>query len=111
MQLLPSGDGVTIKGKFDLTQRHRVTISPDIKGERGYGLAEQSRWGATFRPQEPTIFFSGAQIVLRARPELGFAFFQVNIPAVTWELARVPLGKLRGVVVRVGEVERGVLAP
>src|SRR5437899_11177020 len=35
MQLLPSGDSVTIKGKFDLTQRHRVTILSEIKGERG----------------------------------------------------------------------------
>src|SRR5882724_3769689 len=78
MQLLPNGDGVTIKGKFDLTQRHRVTISPEIKGERGYGLAEQSRWGATFHPQDPTIFFPASQIFLRARSELRFTFFQVN---------------------------------
>src|SRR4029077_15600992 len=95
MQLLPSGDSVTIKGKFDLTQRHRVTISPEIKGERGYGLAEQSRWGATFHPQEPTILFPASQIFLRARPELRFTFFQVNTPAVIWKLARIPLEKWR----------------
>ncbi|PYJ97975.1 MAG: hypothetical protein DME68_07700, partial [Verrucomicrobia bacterium] len=111
MQLLTSGDTVTVKGEFDLTQHHRVTISPDIKGERGYGLAEQSRWGATFRPQEPTIFFSGSQIFLRARPELRFAFFQVNTPAVTWKLARVPLEKLPAVNLRVREFEKDALDP
>ena len=111
MQLLTSGDTVTVKGEFDLTQHHRVTISPDIKGERGYGLAEQSRWGATFRPQEPTIFFPGSQIFLRARPELRFAFFQVNTPAVTWKLARIPLEKLPAVNLRVREFEKDALDP
>src|SRR5438874_9080564 len=111
MQLLPSGDGVTIKGKFDLTQRHRVTISPEIKGERGYGLAEQSRWGATFHPQEPTILFPASQIFLRARPELRFTFFQVNTPAVTWKLARIPIEKLPAVNMRVREFEKDALDP
>ncbi|PYK03796.1 MAG: hypothetical protein DME66_11330, partial [Verrucomicrobia bacterium] len=111
MQLLPSGDSVTIKGKFDLTQRHRVTISSEIKGERGYGLAEQSRWGATFHPQEPTILFPASQIFLRARPELRFTFFQVNTPAVTWKLARIPLEKLPAVNMRVREFEKDALDP
>ncbi len=111
MRLLTNGDTVTVKGEFDLTQHHRVTISPDIKGERGYGLAEQSRWGATFHPQEPTIFFPGSQIFLRARPELRFAFFQVNTPAVTWKLARVPLEKLPTVNLRVREFEKDALDP
>ncbi len=109
MRLLTNGDTVTVKGEFDLTQHHRVTISPDIKGERGYGLAEQSRWGATFHPQEPTIFFPGSQIFLRARPELRFAFFQVNTPAVTWKLARVPFEKLPAVNLRVREFEKDAL--
>jgi hypothetical protein len=68
LQLLPSGNTVTVKGKFDLNQRHRVTISPEIKGERGYGLGEPSRWGATFHPQDPTILFPALQLFLRARP-------------------------------------------
>ena len=111
MQLLTSGDTVTVKGEFDLTQRHRVTISPEIKGERGYGLAEQSRWGATFHPQEPTILFPGSQIFLRARPELRFTFFQVNTPAVTWKLARIPLEKLPAVNMRVRDFEKNALDP
>ena len=111
IRLLTSGDTVTVKGKFDLTQRHRVTISPEIKGERGYGLAEQSRWGATFHPQDPTIFFPASQIFLRARPELRFTFFQVNTPAVTWKLARIPLEKLPAVNMRVREFEKNALDP
>src|SRR5436305_3773425 len=111
MQLLTSGDTVTVKGEFDLTQHHRVTISPDIKGERGYGLAHQSRSAATFRPQEPTVFFTWSEIFRRARPELRFAFFQVNTPAATWKLARIPFEKLPGVDLRVREFEKDALDP
>jgi alpha-2-macroglobulin len=111
MQFLTSGNTVTVKGKFDMSQRHRVTISPEIKGERGYGLAEPSRWGATFHPQDPTIFFPASQIFLRARPELRFTFFQVNTPAVTWKLARISLEKLPAVNARVRDFERDAADP
>src|SRR4029453_11359089 len=60
---------------------------------------------------EPTILFPASQIFLRARPELRFTFFQVNTPAVTWKLARIPLEKLPGVNMRVREFEKNALDP
>src|SRR5437763_525411 len=55
MKLLASRDEVEITGNFDRTQRHKITISPEIKGDRGYGLATESRWGASFRPKESCL--------------------------------------------------------
>jgi len=111
MRLLASGDEVAVKGQFDLTQRYRVTISPELKGEHGYGLAVESRWGATFHPKEPCIVFPASQIFLRARPELRFSFFQVNTPPATWKLARIPLEKLPAVTARVREFEKNATDP
>jgi hypothetical protein len=106
MRLLASRDEVEVKGQFDLMQRYRVTISPELRGERGYGLAAESRWGATFRPKDPCIVFPASQIFLRARPELRFSFFQVNTAPVTWKLARIPLEKLPAVTARCASLTR-----
>src|SRR5581483_11212797 len=38
MKLLASGSEIEVTGIFDTLQRYKVTISPDLKGERGYGL-------------------------------------------------------------------------
>src|SRR5205823_1288379 len=43
--------------------------------------------------------------------ELRFAFFQVNTPAVTWKLARIPLEKLPAVNLRVREFEKDAFDP
>ena len=111
MKLLASGDQIEVIGAFDLTQRYRVTISPDLKGERGYGLAAESRWGATFHPKEPCIAFPASQIFMRARQELRFSFFQINTPAVTWKLASIPLEKLPAVTARVRDFEKDATDP
>jgi hypothetical protein len=92
MKLLASGSEVEITGSFDTTQRYKVTISPELKGDRGYGLPAESRWGATFRPKESCLVFPSSQVFARARQELRFAFFQINTPQVTWRLARIPAG-------------------
>jgi uncharacterized protein YfaS (alpha-2-macroglobulin family) len=111
MRLLASRDEVAVNGQFDLMQRYRVTISPELKGERGYGLAAESRWGATFHPKEPCIVFPASQIFLRLRPELRFSFFQVNTPPVTWKLARIPLEKLPAVTARVHDFDKNATDP
>ncbi len=111
MHLLASGDEVEIKGKFDLAQRYRVHISPEIRGEHGYGLTSEAAWQATFRPKTPTLLFPSSQVFLRARQELRFAFFQVNTPAVTWKIARIPLEKLGPVDARIREFERAATDP
>jgi alpha-2-macroglobulin len=111
IKLLASSDQIEITGSFDLKQRYRVTISPELKGDRGYGLAAESRWGATFRPKESCLIFPSTQVFARARQELRFAFFQVNTPGVTWKLARIPAEKLSAVTARVREFEKDATDP
>jgi alpha-2-macroglobulin len=111
MKLLASGSEVAITGGFDTTQRYKVTISPELKGDRGYGLAAESRWGATFRPKESCLVFPSSQVFMRARQELRFAFFQINTPQVTWKLARIPAEKLSAVTARVREFEKDATDP
>ncbi|HEY0793596.1 MAG TPA: alpha-2-macroglobulin family protein [Chthoniobacterales bacterium] len=111
LELLASGDDVTVKGDFDLAQHYQVTISPALKGERGYGLPAASRWGATFHPKAPGIVFPSSQVFLRARHALLFSFLQINTPAVTWKLARIPLEKLGAVKARVAEFDRAAVDP
>ena len=111
MKLLASGDEIAITGDFDLKQRYKVTISPELKGDRGYGLVTESRWGATFRPKESCLIFPATQVFARARQDLRFAFFQVNTPQVTWKLARIPTEKLSAVSARVKEFEKDATDP
>ena len=94
-----------------LTQRYKVTISPELKGDRGYGLAAESRWGATFHPKESCLVFPSSQVFARARQELRFAFFQINTPQVTWKLARIPPEKLSAVTARVREFDKDATDP
>jgi hypothetical protein len=111
IKLLASSDQIAITGDFDLKQRYKVTISPELKGDRGYGLQSESRWGATFRPKESCLIFPSTQVFARARQELRFAFFQVNTPQVTWKLARIPAEKLSAITARVKEFEKGARDP
>src|SRR5262245_12740281 len=111
MKLLASSDQIQITGEFDLKQRYKVTISPELKGDRGYGLASESRWGATFRPKEGCLIFPARQVFARSRQDLRFAFFQVNTPQVTWKLARIPAEKLSAVIARVKEFENDTKDP
>jgi alpha-2-macroglobulin len=111
MKLLASNDKIEITGNFDLKQRYKVTISPELKGDRGYGLAAESLWGATFRPKESCLVFPSSQVFARVRQHLRFAFFQVNTPRVTWKLARIPAEKLSAVTARVREFEKDATDP
>jgi uncharacterized protein YfaS (alpha-2-macroglobulin family) len=111
MKLLASGSEVDITGTFDVMQRYKVTISPKLAGDRGYGLAAESRWGATFHPKESCLVFPSSQVFTRARQELRFAFFQINTPQVTWKLARIPPEKLSVVTARIREFEKDATDP
>jgi uncharacterized protein YfaS (alpha-2-macroglobulin family) len=111
MKLLASGDEIEITGDFDLKQHYKVAISPELKGDRGYGLASESRWGATFRPKESCLVFPSSQVFVRARQDLRFAFFQINTPQVTWKLARIPAEKLSAVTARVRDFEKDAREP
>src|SRR6266516_867643 len=75
MKLLASADEIQITGEFDLKQRYKVTISPELKGDRDYGQTSESRWDATLRPKESCLVFPSSQVFARARQDLRFAFF------------------------------------
>jgi uncharacterized protein YfaS (alpha-2-macroglobulin family) len=111
LQLLANGQDVVVTGDFDLAQHYTVSVSADLKGERGYGLPAESKWGATFHPKEPCIVFPSSQLFLRAHEELRFSFLQINTPRVTWKLARIPLEKLGAVKARLSEFEREEINP
>src|SRR5262249_15788570 len=111
MKLLASDDEIQVTGSFDLKQRYKVTISPELKGERGYGLASELRWGATFHPKESCLVFPTSQVFAHARQELGFGFFKINTAWVTWKVARIPAEKLSAVTARVREFEQDATDP
>jgi uncharacterized protein YfaS (alpha-2-macroglobulin family) len=111
LRIMASGDVITAKGDFDLAQHYRVAVSPELKGDRGYSLEAESRWGATFHAKEPCIVFPYSDLFLRAHQELRFSFLQINTPKVTWKLARIPLEKLGAVRARVTEFTREQVDP
>src|SRR5262249_4759047 len=111
IKLLASNDEIEITGDFDLKQRYKVSISPELKGDRGYGLPAESRWGATFHPKEACLIFPATHVFARARQEVRFAFFQVHTPQVTSKLAGIPGEKLSAVTARVKEFEKDSTDP
>ena len=111
LKLLADGQIVTAKGDFDLTQHYIVMVSPDLKGQRGYGLPVQSKWGATFHPKDPCIVFASSELFLRALKELHLSFLQINTGPLQWKLARIPLEKLGAVKARSSEFEQQQINP
>jgi alpha-2-macroglobulin len=111
LKLLADGQIVTVRGDFDLTQHYVVTVLPDLKGQRGYALLAQSKWGATFHPKDPCLIFPSSQLFMRALKELHFSFLQVNTGPVEWKLARIPLEKLGAVGARLSEFEQEQINP
>jgi uncharacterized protein YfaS (alpha-2-macroglobulin family) len=106
LEFLTSGQKVTAKGDFDLTQHYVVTISPDLRGQRGYGLPTPSRWGATFHPKDPCLIFASSELFMRALTELHFSFLEINTGPVQWKLARIPLEKLGAIKARLSEFDQ-----
>ncbi len=111
LELLADGQIITAKGDFDLTKHYVVTVSPDLKGQRGYGLPVQSTWGATFHPKDSCVVFPSSQLFMRALKELRFSFLQINTGALQWRLARIPLEKLGPVNARVAEFDERQVSP
>ena len=112
MKLLASDDEIEITGDFDLKQRYKVTISPELKGDRGYGLACRITLGrdVSTRKKPASSFQPRRYLHARAR-NCALHFFQVNTPQVTWKLARIPAEKLSAVSARVKEFEKDATDP
>ena len=103
VQVRAEDEDVVVEGDFDRSKHYEVTISPAVKGERGYGLAAPARWGATFRPKASALFFPQERVSERAALGLRFRFLQVHTGALRWRLAAVPLPKLAAVGERLRE--------
>jgi len=88
---------IFVDGKFDTSIRYKVTISDKVTGDRGFPLAADSRWGATFPRKPPTILFPPGEFRQRAALGLRFALIQCNTGALTWRLAKIPNAKLSAV--------------
>ncbi len=68
------GEDVVLAGKFDRAKHYQVTITPAVRGRRGFGLAATAHWGATFRPKPSALYFPGfaRESARRAGVELQF---------------------------------------
>ena len=96
-------DALWLEGDFDLSQHYRVTIPKSVVGKRGFTLAADSHWNATFHPKKPQIVFPTGELHQRSQLGLAFGFLQVNTGPLEWKLARVPPDKLLAVGHRVFE--------
>jgi len=105
LKLRKEGNLLLVDGAFKVPERYEITISDQVIGASGYGLAAPAKWGATFRPFRPVVLFPDR--VLRERPALGFrfAFHQVNTGPLTWRLAEVPFDQLATVRQRLTEFD------
>jgi len=98
-----SGEELWLEGAFDIHQRYRVTVPPEITGKRGFAMAGPSVWGATFHAKKPSLIFPTEDLHQRSRLGLRFAFMEVNTGLLQWRLARVPPEKLLAINARLRE--------
>ena len=100
-----------VSGTFDIRAHYKVIVPASVKGLRGYPLAVESRWGATFQPKLPEIVFPNRDS--QERSQLGFRlpFDQVNMGPLHWRLATVPPEKLPALQKRLREFTQPRLNP
>jgi len=112
LKIVAQEDEIVAQGDFNLQQHYSVSVSPGIKGKRGYGLAAPAKWGATFKPKRPAVLFPGDERILqRSGSGLRFTFLQVNTALLTWNLAEIPLEKLGAVSDRIREFQQDAKDP
>ncbi len=99
-------DRIYVDGKFDTNVRYKVTISSSVTGERGFPMAADSLWGATFPHKPPTILFPPGEFRQRGALGLRFALVQSNTGPLHWRLARVSNEKLPAVLERLNVESR-----
>ncbi|MFA7343537.1 MAG: alpha-2-macroglobulin family protein [Terrimicrobiaceae bacterium] len=99
--LRKNGGQIDVDGDFDPSIHYKVTVSKAVTGDRGFPLAADSVWGATFPHKPPTILFPPGEFRQRGALGLRFALVQSNTGPLRWRLARVPDEKLPAVLKRV----------
>ena len=102
---------LNLEGPFDAHTKYRVTVPPSLVGSRGYGLAKESRWGATFHPKKPAIVFPDGNLNRRARLGLRFPLIQINTGPLHWRLARIPPEKRSAIQDRLREFDTPATDP
>ena len=99
--LRKDGEQIDVDGDFDPTVHYKVTINKAITGDRGFSLAADSVWGATFSHKPPTILFPPGEFRQRGALGLRFALVQSNTDTLHWRLAKVPNEKLPAVLQKI----------
>ncbi|MFA7233127.1 MAG: alpha-2-macroglobulin family protein [Terrimicrobiaceae bacterium] len=94
LALRKDGDQIRVEGNFDPNIRYKVTISAAVTGDRGFPLAADSIWGATFPRKPPAILFPPGEFRQRGALGLRFALIQSNTDPLHWRLARISNEKL-----------------
>ena len=94
LSLRKEGELINVDGNFDPAIRYKVTISKAVAGDRGFPLAADSVWGATFPHKPPTILFPPGEFRQRGALGLRFALVQSNTGNLHWRLARISNEKL-----------------
>lgn len=98
LALRKDGDRIYVDGSFDTNVHYKVTISDAVTGDRGFPMAANSLWGATFPHKPPTILFPPGEFRQRGALGLRFALVQSNTDTLRWRLARIPGEKLPAVL-------------
>jgi alpha-2-macroglobulin len=106
LRIRKEGPSLIAEGDFDPNARYAVTVSDQIMGTGGFGLAKPETWGATFRLKDGAILFPDRQVRQRSVLGLNFAFYHVNTSELEWKLAIVPLDKLPSILSREREFDR-----
>ena len=94
LSLRKDGEQIDVDGDFDPSIHYKVTVSKAVKGDRGFPLAADSVWGATFPHKPPTILFPPGEFRQRGALGLRFALVQSNTGPLHWRLARISNEKL-----------------
>ena len=106
LALRNEGDTLHVGGDFDTSIRYKATISQKITGDRGFPMAADSVWGATFSNKPPTILFPPGEFRQRGALGLRFALIQSNAGPLQWRLAQVPDNQLPAVLNALGNEPR-----
>lgn len=94
VKIVAEADDIVITGDIEPKTTYRVTVSTAVKGVRGFGLVEPSKWKATARLKSHGIVFPDREITERTALGLDFSFLAANVPEVSWRLGKIPLEKL-----------------
>ncbi|GAB4170866.1 MAG: hypothetical protein Fur0032_09950 [Terrimicrobiaceae bacterium] len=105
LKLRKEGNFVIAEGDFQIPSRYKVKVSDSILGGTGFGLAEDSVWGVTFRKMPAAVVFPDRIIRQRSATCLRFALYQAATGPLKWELAPIPMARFVEIEKRLREFD------